>query len=341
MNARSMLVSVLAVCLLAGCGPVTEVQQPAPAHPIAGIHTLRPPGDVFALFLDGTTMWCGGVDGVCAVDTQGRSVTQTVDAGRPMTYVRGIARDSEGALWFASERGLVRWKDETATWFTTREGLPDNRVNCVCVTREGELWAGTWSGAALRTGDGWKVLHKQDGLADDMVRVMLQDASGGLWFGSYVAPAGGLAIRTGSGWQRFSTQNGLPHNNIVSLYEAGDGTVWVGTGFMDDGGAVQFKRTGREWYIARILEKAGGLAGGKARSVYVTRDGTLLVGSEYEGMAVQTREGFRVLTTADGLSDNEVKCMLEDGDGNLWCATRDGLTIIDRETLIQIAEGRA
>ena len=340
MNTRRMLATLLAVCLLTGCGPVAGEQVPAPAHPLPGIHILRPPGDTFVLFLDGTTMWCGGVDGVCAVDTRERKVTETVDAGRPMTYVRGIAEDGEGALWFASERGLVRWKDGTATWFTTRQGLPDNRVNCVLVTRGGDLWAGTWSGAALRSGDGWKVLRKEDGLADDMVRVMLEDASGGLWFGSYVAPAGGLAILSGASWQQFSTQNGLPHNNIISLYEVADGTVWAGTGFLDEGGAVQFNQRDGVWEIVRVLEKAGGLAGGKARSVYVTRNGTLLVGSEYEGMAVQTREGFRVLTTADGLSDDEVKCMMEDGDGNLWCATRDGLTIIDRETLVEIAEGK-
>ncbi|MFZ2412946.1 MAG: two-component regulator propeller domain-containing protein, partial [Candidatus Cryosericum sp.] len=177
--------------LAAGCSGSRDAVVPAPPQAIPGIDILRPPGDVFALLLDGDTLWCGGVDGVCAVDTRTRRVNMIVDVGRPMTYVRGIARDTDGALWFASERGLVRWKGGRATWFTTKEGLPDNRVNCVLVTRTGDLWAGTWSGAAMRTADGWTVLRKRDGLADDMVRVMLEDKSGSLWFGSYVAPAGG------------------------------------------------------------------------------------------------------------------------------------------------------
>jgi len=187
-----------------------------------GVDILRPPGDVFALLLDGDTLWCGGVDGVCAVDTQTRRVTTIVDAGRPMTYVRGIARDAGGALWFASERGLVRWKDGEATWFTTKEGLPDNRVNCVLVTRAGDLWAGTWSGAAMRTPDGWTVLDKRDGLADDMVRVMLEDKSGSLWFGSYVAPAGG--------WQYAMHQGGRPSQLLAAAAQrrgfAAGGTRW-------------------------------------------------------------------------------------------------------------------
>ena len=338
---KRAVVALLVVlsCLTSGCSLPQDALEPVPSHPVQGIDTLRPPGDVFALLLDGNTLWCGGVDGVCAVDTQTRTVTMVVNAGRPMTYVRGIARDPSGALWFASERGLVRWKDGQATWFTTKEGLPDNRVNCVLVTRAGDLWAGTWSGAAMRTADGWTVLGKRDGLADDMVRVMLEDKSGSLWFGSYVAPAGGLAIRNASGWQTFSTADGLPHNDVVSLLEAPDGTVWVGTGFLDDGGAVQFERQGDGWQPRRTLGKAGGLAGGKARSICVTGDGNLVVGSEYQGMAIQTHDGFRVLTTMDGLSNDEVKSMAEDSNGNLWCATRDGLTIIDRQTLLDIERG--
>jgi len=183
------------------------------------------------------------------------------------------------------------------------------------------------------------VLGKRDGLADDMVRVMLEDKGGSLWFGSYVAPAGGLAIRNASGWQTFSTAGGLPHNGVVSLAEAPDGTVWVGTGFLDDGGAIQFERTGDGWQVRRALDKLGGLAGGKARSIYVTRDGTLIVGSEFQGIAIETRDGFRVLTIADGLSNDEAKAMMEDSDSNLWCATRDGLTVIDRQTLLGIEGG--
>ena len=338
---RKAVVALLVTlsCLVAGCSGLQDAVLPEPPQAIPGIDILRPPGDVFALLLDGDTLWCGGVDGVCAVDTQTRRVTMIVDAGRPMTYVRGIARDGGGTLWFASERGLVRWKDGEATWFTTKEGLPDNRVNCVLVTRAGDLWAGTWSGAAKRTPDGWTVLGKRDGLADDMVRVMLEDKSGSLWFGSYVAPAGGLAIRNASGWQTFSTAGGLPHNDVVTLLEAPDSTVWVGTGFLDDGGAVQFERKGDSWQPRRTLGNAGGLAGGKARSIYVATDGTLIVGSEYQGVAVQTPQGFRVLTTIDGLSNDEVKSMVKDSAGNLWCATRDGLTIIDQQTLLNIEGG--
>jgi ligand-binding sensor domain-containing protein len=121
--------------------------------------------------------------------------------------------------------------------------------------------------------------------------------------------------------------------------EAPDGTVWVGTGFFDDGGAVQFERKGDSWQPRRTLDRAGGLAGGKARSVYVTMQGALVVGSEYQGMAIQTAQGFRVLTTSNGLSNDEVKSMVEDNNGDLWCATRDGLTIIDRQTLLSIEGG--
>jgi ligand-binding sensor domain-containing protein len=31
--------------------------------------------------------------------------------------------------------------------------------------------------------------------------------------------------------------------------------------------------------------------------------------------------------------------MVEDTNGNLWCATRDGLTIINRQTLLNVEGG--
>jgi ligand-binding sensor domain-containing protein len=137
-----------------------------------------------------------------------------------------------------------------------------------------------------------------------------------------------------------STGTGLPHNNVVSIRQMSDGTVWVGTGIVDQGGAVQLRRgADGVWRVIRTLDQAGGLAGNKARSIYVTRSGALIVGSEYEGMVVQTLQGFRVLTMDDGLSSDEVKSMVEDAQGNLWCATRDGLTVIDRETLNAIERG--
>ena len=56
--------------------------------------------------------------------------------------------DAQGLLWFASETGLLRFdpKSEAYTAYTTREGLPDNVVQCVLPDQAGNLWLSTNNG---------------------------------------------------------------------------------------------------------------------------------------------------------------------------------------------------
>jgi ligand-binding sensor domain-containing protein len=52
------------------------------------------------------------------------------------------------------------------------------------------------------------------------------------------------------------------------------------------------------------------------------------LGSEYDGVAIVDPDGVTILDRTSGLSDNEVKVMLEDQDGQLWLGTRYGVTVI-------------
>lgn len=57
---------------------------------------------------------------------------------------------------------------------------------------------------------------------------------------------------------------------------------------------------------------------------------------ESDGLALLDSRGWQVLTTRDGLSNPEVKAMLQDNEGNLWIGTRDGLTRINIQGLVYL-----
>ena len=196
---------------------------------------------------------------------------------------------------------------------------------------DGTIWAGTWHGAYFYRDGIWDRITVDDGLLDNFVNVMIEDHYGGIWYGSYVAPNGGISIYMDGEWQYFSTDNGLVHNNIVQFFEDTDGSIWASTGLMTVGAAIKFEYIDGEWAITEVLDDSDGLPQGKIRSVFRDSDGYLWIGSENEGLAIETSNGYRIVTRDDGLSHDEVKVYYVDPTGSIWLGTRDGVTILSME----------
>lgn len=312
--------------------------------PPPGWHHIPLPTDVYAMVVDGDTVWAAGKTGLFRVS---RKDMRSLDCrfGPPeLSYVRAMAFDSATNLWIGHMSGLSRIETAGMFTFTEKDGLPDRRINSLLVGRDGKLRAGTWGGLATREDNTWKILKKKDGLADDMVNVMVEHSSGAIILGSYVAPQGGISVVSPSGavLQTLSTANGIPHNNITSLHEMPDASVWVATGLYNRGGAARIAFTDGQWKVVQTLQKTDGLAGEKVRSVFRTSDGALWFGSEYDGLArfdpssppgANSSAPPLVFTVRNGLIHPEIKCMLQDVDGKLWIGTMAGVTVVDCDAL--------
>lgn len=298
----------------------------------AGWSVFLPREDILSLADDGERIWAGGRDGLFAIDRRSGAVTPERRDNRTFTYVRALLADPDGTLWIGHDAGLTRRDSAAPPRFTDQLGLPGRAVYALTRDATGRLWAGTDRGAAVLEGETWRPFT--DGLMDPLVFSLLGDTYGGVWFGSYVAPRGGLFVLSAHNRQRFSVQEGgLPHNNVTALCALSDTVVWAATGLIDRGGVAEFIRQPDrgEWISSRSITKGDGLAGEKARSIFRARDGGVWVGSEYDGVAYRRGDRWRTLSTLDGLSHNEVRAMLEDGDGALWLATGAGVTQLDAE----------
>ena len=310
-----------------------ENMEPVQKEMPEGWKIIRPPHDVMALAIQGDTIWAGGKEGVIGLDRNSGQVITELTGVPPMTYVRALLVDRQGALWIGHPAGLTYFDGNTLQTFYTEDGLPDIRVNALMQDHQDRIWVGTWGGAAVLENGDWHTLTEADGLADDMVNVMLEDKNGGMWFGSYVAPSGGLSYFNDGKWQLFTTLNGLPHNNINTLSEDSNGNIWVGTGLYERGGAVKLVNNGTAWTIGQVLDKKDGLAGNKVRSFLQDSEGVMWFGSEYDGVARLEAGEWQVLTEKNGLSNPEIKYLLQDDDGNLWIGTRDGITLLNNTAL--------
>jgi signal transduction histidine kinase/ligand-binding sensor domain-containing protein/CheY-like chemotaxis protein len=97
--------------------------------------------------------------------------------------------DSDGILWLATETGLVRFDARTGQYvtFTTRDGLPDNVVQCILPDRSGNLWLSTDSGLSVFNPHekSFSNYHERDGLQGEQFnrKSCFEDTAGYMYFG--------------------------------------------------------------------------------------------------------------------------------------------------------------
>ena len=164
--------------------------------------------------------------------------------------------DGQGRLWWATQRGLLRFDDEQWRLLTTADGLVDDEVHTVFGSPGGGLWVGTDGGLQNYTDNRWTTYSAADGLPHDRVLAGVVDVEGIVWVGT----PGGLGRFDGSDWRAFGAPDGLAQNRVISLALGADGHIWAGT-----------ERSGVSRFDGRVFQTydpRDGLAGGHVSSIH-------------------------------------------------------------------------
>jgi len=247
-------------------------------------------------------------------------------------------------VWVGTYGGLDRLdqKTGTITHFTHRakdpESLSSNLVRSVLVDREERVWVGTYDGGLnrLRTDHNGFIHYRHvpddpDGLGSDYVRSICQDPSGRLWIGTI-----------GSGLHEFresedafvrysydpSRPEGISSNRVYSICPDGEDYLWLGT---SEGLNHFHKDTGRARVYRNDPGNTRSLGNNLVMCITRDRSGRLWVGTWGGGLNLfHPRSGsFTRYTKKDGLANDVVYGILEDGQGNLWVSTNYGISRFD------------
>jgi ligand-binding sensor domain-containing protein len=243
--------------------------------------------------------------------------------------VLALAEDHKQRLWVGTFSGLdvldrvsgkfTRYKDESNS-----DGLRGDRVYSICVDRGGALWVGTYRGGVNRFDPHRQRFahvafepNKEGGLHGQNVYSLLETDDGDLWVGT----DDGL-FRRHNGTNRFRRyrhdprmQSTLSNDGVFSLCQRRNGELWVGGG---DGVVNRFERAEEEFVHYA-------LPGGNAiRSIYETRDGRLLVGTDSRGAFVLDSIQRKFVpwgVQGDSSHPAGVWAMYQDRPGFLWLGT--------------------
>ena len=301
------------------------------------------------------SLWIGTAAGLVHY-SNGKLEWLTSREGLPNDIVLALCEDSQGNLWIGTNNGLVRYNKGFHEVYRRGSGLNSNSIRTLVCDRQGNLWIGTNGGGLSRFRDGqFAHFNKQSGLPDDFVWTMCEDSRGQLWIGTY----GGLCRRIGDRFEfennsegasyemvfcitedrdkniwigtkeglaqlnhrlfeAYTKKNGLSHNNAIALCEDINGRMLISTwggglNTLQNGQCISYNQTNNLPYDVLL-------------SVYQARDGTVWLGTDYDGGIYQMRgTNFVNFGREFGIVDNAIRVFQEDRSGTLWVGSSGGL----------------
>jgi signal transduction histidine kinase/ligand-binding sensor domain-containing protein len=298
-------------------------------------------------------LWVAGTQGLIMIPPGGAPKRFSVRDGLPDAFVRWLWEDRDGAIWAGTNGGLCRFENGRFVAPLATSGGERDWVRCIYEDREGDLWVGMNTGLARYRDDLFTTYSKAEGLPSDQPTAVYQDRKGRIWVGFHDSGV----MEFGPMHRCFTTRQGLASNEVFDIREDRQGALLVSTreGLcrMEDG---RFRRIsppdrlgrrivfdtledsrGRLWLAtpAGVSELAGGqmrnlIPGGPLLNTMPValaegRGGTLWAGTYAKGLWRYEEGAQKLFTTADGLSSDQIRALLQDADGTLWIGTFGGL----------------
>ena len=279
-----------------------------------------------------------------------------------LPHARRLFEDAEGSLWIGSETGLVQAIPTPVSGIETELLGPRFWRNVFTLAEDdaGRVWVGTDSVPFVIDGEKAEILGDQPWWPRAWILTIAVDGQGGLFGGSnaglfrirpgrppehlfagptvfdvhrdrtgtlWVATVHGLFRSAASGWDRVE---GLRSDDVKVLLESTTGAMWAGT----YGGLARVAGDRVETWTS-----ADGLSSDRIRALHEDNTGTLWIGT-YDGGLNRFADGrFIAIRKRDGLFDDGVFAILEDGAGRFYMSSNRGLHSVAKSDLDAFVSG--
>lgn len=316
------------------------------------------------LFTDGETIWLGTETGGINLLSPKRLQTKLWTCGSSAdtendapTPVNAVDEDKDGNLWIALvERGLMKWNEDNKSCvhhlFSPNDitSVSNNTLMGVLIDSDNRLWAYTW-GVGIneidlnipnnRTFKRYTCDNIPE-LEGDFINSACEDViNHGIWFGS----TRGVHFydkRKDTFVRVLFDQSDNEFEAVHALLIDSKKRLWVGTTqgvFVVD--LASFAKSNKRFdykYLKYKLDNPQSTQLEKINSILEDKNGTIWLGGNGSGLYQLTSDKnnhfvFRNYTTRHGLPNNTIIGMAEDGQGNLWLTTNDGVSRLNIQAM--------
>jgi signal transduction histidine kinase/ligand-binding sensor domain-containing protein len=234
--------------------------------------------------------------------------------------VRAAFRDREGNIWFGTNRGLDRFRENKATPFSVKEGLAQNPLLDLASTPDGTVWVITFAGDVVQHfASGRFVSQRLPPYSGSDSILSLYADKDRVWLGGSFGLAEGIG-----GKFSFVRVPGKPEKSAVeNIASDSSGSLWTVV-FEGDKSRVRRLRNGAWTDFPNTPElpsyRCGALFGDAAGRVWLGFDGEV---------AVYENDRFHRYSAADGLLHGRIRSISSDHRGRVWVGSEGGLSRFD------------
>lgn len=236
-----------------------------------------------------------------------------------------ITQDKEGNYWIAlGQDGIVKVSNGQVEKIKTNTILDTETTNCIYTDCDGSLWFGNQKGLVVYNRGRFSIYQDNSSpVLNDSINKILEDREGNVWIAT-----------DNSGIKKISL--GKFHiNNLSSPVNAicqdNDDNVWVG---YDEGLLCYHNDFPVENEVTKICK------GIRVRHVALAKNGDLLINCYSSPAQLRVsksgnRYKIKSWTSEKGLAGNKTRVSLEITNGDLYCGTTTGLSIISPDGSIK------
>lgn len=318
-------------------------------------------------------LWVGSVGGLDRI--HGSEVTPYLPSrGQMLGVVDAILEDRESCLWLGTSTGLYRFTNRRASSLSQDDGITGNLITSIRQTRDGSLWVASWAGGVDRLRDG-DVAHYTVGapLSHETVTLIYEAPDGTMWLGnrgSSIDRLDGNSVTTyvfasGVASSRPVTAALMDDDGVLmlgidkrGLLELRDEQIvaaprvddWPETGetvftfrrtlderfLMGTSRGLHERGPGRVW---RRIELSGLTGPVIVRHIHEEPDGALWLSTAGHGL-VRWQDGrAQSFGTRQGMIDDTLFGMVDDGAGSFWVSSARGIARIRKTEFAEFDEG--
>ena len=291
-----------------------------------------------------------------------------VDNHLSYQFVRTIAQDAEGFMWFGSHEGLHRFDGHQFISYyhdaKVTNSLSSDVISRILFDQQNRLWVGTTGGGLnLFRAPTQDFLHFSNvapnlKLSNDVINAIFQDSKGKIWVGT----EHGINIisEKEDGWQvqtivqQLGNTHSLTHNTVHDIIETKHQEVWVAT---NGGGISVFDLAGNFLRAIKIGDTGASLYTNKfINSLHYDGNETVWMGTTENGLLkynIRSKHVRHFIATDDNklLISNTIKTIYRrhssnnntiDANSNhrnvttenneLWIATDKGLMVYNEQS---------
>ncbi|MGY6518082.1 MAG: diguanylate cyclase [Lysobacteraceae bacterium] len=346
----------LATLLAAGAAAAAPAAPEVPRFQAFEQARALPQQQVIALHQDSLGfLWVGTYAGVARFGGDLAETWSTAE-GLAANTIQAFASEADGTVWVGTPRGLcVLYRYAERFECPGLDGL--RRANVHALVHDGRsLWVGAAEGLFRTRREGGAIATERV-LGDVDVRALAVDAQGRVLVGglhgllSLDADGSRRAFAPAGGWQERSVQSLAPDGAGVlvgtsaGLYRLHEDSVEPYPGLEPAHRGLAVTAVGRDpegrlWatsttgvlFLAegrsRLLGVEEGLSNEHNHALVLDRTGTPWLGSD-GGLSRAVSPSFRGYLATDGLLQDFVRAINQDGAGRLWLGTRRGVQVVE------------